>query len=136
MTQQRLFSMDGNQTNHSYIDSSVSINNFYFKELLTRIVKPDRTLKIQNNDEPIYMLQIRSKQYLMLPINTFKFRLFDYFKDVIVEAVEDLKNSRSHYSGNNQLFKVDIESLSLPAKNTELLYRMLQGYYLQAGKPD
>ena len=48
--------------------------------------------------------------------------MFDYSKDVIVEASEELKNSRSHYSGNNQLFKVDVGSPSLPAKDTELFY--------------
>ena len=49
--------------------------------------------------------------------------MFDYFKDVMVEAAEDLKNSRSHYFGNNQLFKVDVDSPSLPPKDAELFYR-------------
>ena len=54
-------------------------------------------------------------------ISTCKFTMFDYSKDVIVQAF-DLKNCRLHYSGNNQLFKVDIDSTSLPAKDTELFY--------------
>ena len=49
--------------------------------------------------------------------------MFDHPKDVTVEAYEELKNSRSHYSGNDQLFKVDVESPSLPAKDAELFYR-------------
>ena len=36
--------------------------------------------------------------------------MFNYLEDVIVEAAEDLKNSCSYYSGNDQLFKVDDDS--------------------------
>ena len=122
MTQQRLSSMDGDLKNRSYINNGASINNSYFKELLTKIMKPDMTLKIQNSGEPIHKLQIRSQQHLMIPNSTFEFTIFDYFKDVIVEASEDLKNSCSHYSGNNQLFKIDVDSPSLPLKDTELFY--------------
>ena len=46
--------------------------------------------------------------------------MIDYSKGVIVEASEELENSRSHYSGNNQLSKVDVGSPSLPANDTEL----------------
>ena len=48
--------------------------------------------------------------------------MFDYLKDVIVEAAEDLKNSCSYYPGNNQFFKVDYDSPSLPPKDTELFH--------------
>ena len=49
--------------------------------------------------------------------------MFDYLKDVIVEANEDLKNSRFYYPRNNQLYNVDCKSPSLPTKNAELLHR-------------
>ena len=48
------------------------------------------------------------------------FIMFDYLEDVIVEANEDLKNNCSYYLGNDQLFKVDYDSLSLPSKGAEL----------------
>ena len=51
------------------------------------------------------------------------FTMFDYLQDVIVEANEDLKNSRSYYPGNDQLFKVDYKSPSLPLKDAELFHR-------------
>ena len=122
MTRQSVFSVNRYPMNLSYINSRASINNIYIKELLTRLVKLNRTLKIHNGDEPIHILQIRSQQYLMLPINTCKFTMFDYFKDVIVEAVEYLKNNCSHYSGKDQPFKVDIDPPSLTPRDTELLY--------------
>ena len=58
-----------------------------------------------------------------IPISTCKFIMVDYSKEVIVEAFENLKSRRSHYSGTDQLFNVDVESPSLPGKDTELLYR-------------
>ena len=42
---------------------------------------------------------------------------------MIVEANEDLKNSCSYYPGNDQLFKVDYDSPSLPIKDAELFHR-------------
>ena len=48
--------------------------------------------------------------------------MFVQSKDVTVEAYEELKNSRSHYSRNDQLFKVDAESTSLPAEDIEIFY--------------
>ena len=51
--------------------------------------------------------------------------MFNYPNDVIVEAYDELKNSRSHYSGNDQLFKVDVESPRLPVKDTELFYHQV-----------
>ena len=48
--------------------------------------------------------------------------MFNYLEDVIVEAAEDLKNSRSYYPGNDQLFKIDYDSPSLPPKVAELFY--------------
>ena len=50
-----------------YIDSGTSINNLFNKELLIGLLKLNRTLKVQTSDEPIYLLEIRSQQYLMLP---------------------------------------------------------------------
>ena len=47
------------------------------------------------------------------------FTMFDYLKDVMVEAIEYLKYSCSYYPKNDQLFKVDYESPSLPSKNAE-----------------
>ena len=58
----------------------------------------------------------------MLPISTCKFTMFDYFKDVIVKTADDLKNSRSPYSENSQLIKIDVNSPSLPSKDAELFY--------------
>ena len=48
--------------------------------------------------------------------------MFDYFKDVIVKTADDLKNSRSPYSENSQLIKIDVNSPSLPSKDAELFY--------------
>ena len=59
------------------------------------------------------------------------FTMFDYLEDAIVEAAENLKNSRSYYPGNNQLFKVDYDSPSLPSKDAELFQ-----YYLQVREQD
>ena len=38
------------------------------------------------------------------------FTMFDYLEDVIFEAADNIKNSRSYYPGNDQLFKVDDDS--------------------------
>ena len=51
------------------------------------------------------------------------FTMFDYLGDVIVEAADDLKNSRSHYSGNNQLFKVDDDSPRQLQKSVDIFHR-------------
>ena len=48
------------------------------------------------------------------------FTMFDYLEGVVVEAAEDLKNSRSYYPGNDQLMKVDYDSPSLSPKDAEL----------------
>ena len=48
------------------------------------------------------------------------FTMFNYLEGVIVKATEVLKSSCSYYPGNNQLFKVDEESLRLPPKDAEL----------------
>ena len=50
------------------------------------------------------------------------FTMFDYLEDVIVEAAQDLKNSRSCYPGNNELFKVDDDSPRLLPKDAELFH--------------
>ena len=49
--------------------------------------------------------------------------MFDYLEDVIVEAAEDLKNSRSYYPGNDQLMKVDYDSPSLSPKDAKLFHQ-------------
>ena len=51
------------------------------------------------------------------------FTMFNYLEDVIVEAIEDLKNSCSYYPRNNQLFKVDDDSQSLVPTDAELFHR-------------
>ena len=51
------------------------------------------------------------------------FTMFDYLEDVIVETNKDLKNSCSYHPGNDQLFKVDYESPSLPTKDAALFQR-------------
>ena len=48
--------------------------------------------------------------------------MLDYLEDVTVEAAEDRKNSSSYYRGNNQLFKVNYDSLSLTTKDTDLFH--------------
>ena len=48
--------------------------------------------------------------------------MFDYLKDVIVVAAEDLKNSCLYFRGNDQPFKVDYDSPSLPPKDAELFH--------------
>ena len=101
MTPQRLASVDGDPKNRSYIDSSASL--------------PISTCKFTKNRSYI-------DSGASIPISTCKFTMIDYSKDVIVEASEELKNSHSHYSGNNQLSQVDIGSPSLPVNDTELLY--------------
>ena len=45
------------------------------------------------------------------------FTMFDYFEDVIVEAINDLKNSRSYYPRNDSLMNVDQDSTRLPTKD-------------------
>ena len=49
--------------------------------------------------------------------------MFDYLEDVIVEAADDLKTSRSHYLGDDQLFKVDDDSLRLLQKDADIFHR-------------
>ena len=48
--------------------------------------------------------------------------MFDYLEDVIVEANDNLKNSCLYYPENDQLFKVDYNSPSLPLKDAELFH--------------
>ena len=50
------------------------------------------------------------------------FTMFNYLEDVIVEAADDLKNSRSNYPGNNQLFKVDGDSPRLLQKDANIFH--------------
>ena len=48
--------------------------------------------------------------------------MFDYLEDVIVEAIEDLKNSRSYYPGNDSLMKINQDSSRLLTKDAELFH--------------
>ena len=48
--------------------------------------------------------------------------MFNHLEDVIVEAADDLKNSCSYYSGNNQLFKVDDDSPGLLQKGANIFH--------------
>ena len=50
------------------------------------------------------------------------FTMLDYLEDVIVEASNDLKHSRSYYPGNDQLMKDDYNSSSLSTKGAELFH--------------
>ena len=58
------------------------------------------------------------------------YTMFDYLEDVIVEAAGDLKNSRPYYPGNDQLFKVDYDSPSLPPKDVSYSIVMSRDYCL------
>ena len=49
--------------------------------------------------------------------------MFGYLEDVIVEAANDLKNSRSYYPGIDQLMKVDYDAPSLSTKDAELFHQ-------------
>ena len=59
--------------------------------------------------------------------------MFDYLENVIVEASEDLKNSRSYYPGNDSLMKVDVDSPRLPIKDADLFHCH---YYLPVKEQD
>ena len=48
--------------------------------------------------------------------------MFDFFKNAVVKATKEIKNSCSHYFRNNQVFKIDDDSPSLPPKGTKLFY--------------
>jgi len=69
-TWKRLVSVDRDPKNRSYINSDASIRNLFNNELLAGLLKLDKILKIQTDGKPIHLLQIRSKQHLMLPIST------------------------------------------------------------------
>ena len=101
MMRQCLFNTDEDPKNLSCINSGASI--------------PISTCKFTKNRSYI-------DSSAFIPISTYKFTMFDHSKDITVEAYEELKNSCSHYSGNDQLFKVDVESACLPTKDTELFY--------------
>ena len=50
------------------------------------------------------------------------FSIFDYTENVIVECAEDMKNSRSYYPGNDQIFKITKHSPRLPPEDANMLY--------------
>ena len=64
-----------------------------------------------------------------ISISSTKFMMFDYSKDVIAEASKNLKNSCLHYSGNNQMFKVDVESPSLQTREPDQTYKLVLHLY-------
>jgi len=53
------------------------------------------------------------------------FTMFDFLEDVIVEAPDDLKKSRSFYPGNDKLFKVNSDSPKLSQERAELFHRIV-----------
>ena len=53
------------------------------------------------------------------------FTMFDYLEDIVVEAPDDLKSSRSCYPGNDNLFKVDPTSPLLSTTRADLFHRMV-----------
>ena len=57
-----------------------------------------------------------------IPTRTHKFTMLDHPKEVTVEAYMELGNSCSKYTENNQMFKIDVESPSLPEKHAKLFY--------------
>ena len=63
-----------------------------------------------------------TESYISIPTSTCKFTMLDHPKDVVVEAYMEPKNKCPQYSGNDQLFKIDVESQSLPEKNAELFH--------------
>ena len=93
--------MDEDPKNHPFIDSNASI--------------PISTCKFMKNHSYI-------DSGASIPTSIYKSTMFDQSKGEIVEADEELINSCSHYSQNDQLFKVDVESPSLPEKDVELFY--------------
>ena len=50
------------------------------------------------------------------------FTMFDYLEDMIFETANDLKDSCSYYSGNDQLFKVDHDSPRLSQKEAGIFH--------------
>ena len=50
------------------------------------------------------------------------FTMYNYLEDIIVEAPADLKKSRSQYPGNENLFKVDVNSTILDKEQKELFH--------------
>ena len=48
--------------------------------------------------------------------------MFNFLEDIIVEAPDDLKKSRSYYPGNDRLFKVNPESPKLSQKQAEFFH--------------
>jgi hypothetical protein len=53
------------------------------------------------------------------------FTMFDFLEDIIVEAPDDLKKSRSFYPGNDKLFKLNPDSPKLSQKQAELFHRIV-----------
>ena len=56
-----------------------------------------------------------------------EFTMFNYLEDVIFEAADDLKNSRSYYPGNNQLLKIDHDPSRLSQKNADIFHCHVTG---------
>jgi len=66
------------------------------------------------------------------------FTMFDFLEDVIVEAPENLKCSKSQYPGNNNLFKVSKTSPLLSIDDAELFHRLVARllFASKRGRPD
>ena len=113
----RLFNTDEGPRNCSFIniDASILISTYKFTKNRSYI------------DNSAY-----------IPNSTCKSTMLYHPKDVIVEDYMDLKNSCSQFSGNNQQFKVDVESPSLSEKDAELFYRLVARllFTSKISKPD
>ena len=66
------------------------------------------------------------------------FTMFDFLEDVIVEAPDNLKKSRSQYPATQNLFKVNQSSPLLPNKDSELFHRLVARllFASKRGRPD
>ena len=85
-------------------------------------------LKVSHKDQAVlndFLCDLRNEfgQEDELMENKGLVRMFDYLEDLIVEAADDLKNSRLYYPGNDQLFKVDDDSPRLLQKNADIFHR-------------
>ena len=66
------------------------------------------------------------------------FTMFDFMEDVILEAPENLRKSRSQYPATQSLFKVNENSPLLCNKDAELFHRLVARllFASKRGRPD
>lgn len=66
------------------------------------------------------------------------FTMYDFFEDVIVEAPEELKSSRSCYPGDGKLFQVDEGSLLLNNNKADIFHQTIaqQLFASKRARPD